>query len=559
MAGWGNPTDIEFSYNLAWAHHRVAVASVSSGAIAMKNPAWTNGLNTGPSYIHITDIPLWIENAYELLTVPGSMYLNRTTNTVYYIPRVGENMATAQAIAPLLTQLLTFNGVSNLTLQGLTFAHTSWNDAGGIYGFINVQANVNLSTGQRAFSAYTGSSDSNGSVWDNPIVPDALSFYQCAGITLEKCVFKHLGGSAVLLCEGTKNSLVRGCTFQDISGAGVDISTPHEYNTLGTAYQTNNNRVTNNVFSSCGVEYTCCPCVVAPFASNLEIDHNHAYNHGYVPIHIGWGWTVALQATNPRSNYYVHDNDIHDHMQALQDGGGIYCNSVIPGLRVARNTIHSQIWATPQNYPPGGIYLDDGSNNELVQNNCVFNIIGGGMFRENDNVAGNELSFNFVDRVGSGTGNSPRNVSAGGVTTAANLFKINVQLTTMPPSLLNNAGLQAAYGGYAPNPATQPCVPTNLAVGAVSGYTVPLTWTAPNAGAYTIAGYEIWLNGSLLVGVVSGSTAYTYQDLQPSTAYSFTVRAFDVNGNVSRDSLPVTFTTSSGLTPRSDYGTGFIA
>jgi hypothetical protein len=40
-------------------------------------------------------IPAYVDNAYELLDQPGEWYLDPSANTVYYIPRVTENMKNA--------------------------------------------------------------------------------------------------------------------------------------------------------------------------------------------------------------------------------------------------------------------------------------------------------------------------------------------------------------------------------------------------------------------------------------------------------------------------------
>ena len=84
---------------------------------------FTTGLNPGGAF--------WIQNAYELLKSPGQFYFNRSTGTLYYYSR-GENMATAQVIAPTTEGLITIHGASNtnrvinLEFIGLTFAYDHW-------------------------------------------------------------------------------------------------------------------------------------------------------------------------------------------------------------------------------------------------------------------------------------------------------------------------------------------------------------------------------------------------------------------------------------------------
>ncbi len=75
----------------------------------------------------------YAEGAFEFLDEPGEWYLDPTTGTLYYLPRPGEQLAAIQAIAPVLAQVVRFEGrpeagqfVERVVLRGLTFSHTEW-------------------------------------------------------------------------------------------------------------------------------------------------------------------------------------------------------------------------------------------------------------------------------------------------------------------------------------------------------------------------------------------------------------------------------------------------
>jgi len=95
---------------------------------------------------------------------------------------------------------------------------------------------------------------------------------------------------------------------------------------------------------------------------------------------------------------------------------------------------------------------------------------------------------------------------------------------------------------------TAPSVPTGLAAGTVTSDTVALTWTAStdNSGGSGVAGYDIY-RGTTKVGT-STTTSFTDTSLSPSTAYSYTVRAKDVAGNVSSASSALSVTTKAEVT-----------
>ena len=91
------------------------------------------------------------------------------------------------------------------------------------------------------------------------------------------------------------------------------------------------------------------------------------------------------------------------------------------------------------------------------------------------------------------------------------------------------------------NVATPPSVPTNLSVTGTTTSTVSLSWNPSTAGTYAIAGYKIYRGGTQ-VGTSAG-TNYTDTGLTASTTYTYTVAAYDTNGNTSAQSGSVNATT----------------
>jgi len=87
-----------------------------------------------------------------------------------------------------------------------------------------------------------------------------------------------------------------------------------------------------------------------------------------------------------------------------------------------------------------------------------------------------------------------------------------------------------------------PSVPVNCVATALSVSQIDLSWSASsdNVG---VSGYQIFRNG-INVGTAP-STVYSDTNLAPSTAYTYTVAAFDAAGNVSAQSASATATTQS--------------
>lgn len=93
---------------------------------------------------------------------------------------------------------------------------------------------------------------------------------------------------------------------------------------------------------------------------------------------------------------------------------------------------------------------------------------------------------------------------------------------------------------------TAPTAPSNLTYTEPTSGQIRLAWGAStDAGGSGLAGYDIYLNGSLLTSV--GSGVLTYTDTQPTTAtVSYFVRARDGAGNQSGNSNTVTRTGTGG-------------
>ncbi|WP_196278932.1 fibronectin type III domain-containing protein [Catellatospora vulcania] len=105
----------------------------------------------------------------------------------------------------------------------------------------------------------------------------------------------------------------------------------------------------------------------------------------------------------------------------------------------------------------------------------------------------------------------------------------------------------AAGGG---GDTTAPSVPTGLASPSKTATSITLSWngSTDNVG---VTGYQI-LRGGSPVGT-SPTTGFTDTGLTASTAYTYTVRAYDAAGNYSAASSPLTVTTNAGGTTPVSY------
>jgi len=174
-AQWKNPDDVAFE---------------PSGGEAI----WSERTGT---------LPVFVENAFELLGTPGEWYLDRPARRIYYTPRTGEDMASADVEAAVARALIIGLGtldrpITGIIFKGFRFEYTTWHHtpddappAGGV---------------------------PSGPTWG------AVNFNYAAGIQILEDEFLHMGTPALELGPRVDASAVEGCLFGDIAWPAIRLT-----------------------------------------------------------------------------------------------------------------------------------------------------------------------------------------------------------------------------------------------------------------------------------------------------------------------------------------------
>jgi len=466
FAGWQNIANLEFVYNVGWTQMRCGVASVSGTTVTMRQPCFDN--STRKQYGVNADLPSSIENARELLNNPGEFYLDRPANTIYYLPRTGQQLSTAVVERASLQNVITGHGTASnplrgLALRGLTIEYGGWTAPNAADGFSEVQANVRL-TGASAWQNQ-GSCDRFSTT--NPgtcpygnwtMTPGNVTFDYTDGLTLTGNTFQHLGGAGLQLGQGVKNSSITGNVVTDISGNGIEIGNGTDANPADVTIMPTGNTVANNWIHNVAVEYTGGVGIFQGYTVNDTITHNQINNVPYSGISSNWGWGRTATKT---SGNKITNNLVYDYMQQRDDGGGIYVlgqegTSLAGGLLISGNVIRGAVG--------GGhaIYTDGGSQYVTMTGNAAYgnNTPSMGGCKEGTTTPYGDFSFTgnyFENLTPSWPCGNPSNVTISG----------NTQVTAagagVPATVLANAGLETAYAGIAAPPAG--ATPANFAAG----------------------------------------------------------------------------------------------
>ncbi|GBG08959.1 putative carbohydrate-binding protein [Paenibacillus agaridevorans] len=534
MAEWRNADDIEFVFRKLWMETRCGVSSISGADITMDEPCYIAATGRGVA----VDNPTWIENAYELLDEEGEWYLDRTERYLYYKPRLGEDLSTAQVIAPVLETLVQAEGtldapIKNIVFEGLTFSYATWLQPNGPHGYREIQANIMPPLDYRmSFHSY-----------DDRKVPANVTVSGGHQIRFERNTFEHLGAVGLNVDYGAKNNVVRGNIFQDISGNAIMLGDIKEddYLPRDERRHVDGNEISNNFITQAGVEYHGSVGIWVGYTKNTVVAHNELTDLPYSGISIGWGWGEVDEGgyynyptpTIVDGNQIIH-NKIWNVMHTVIDGAGIYSLSASPNQLIAGNVIYDV-------HTHGAIYLDNKSRYNTVLNNVSFDILGSFHLFLNDNRGNSLFSYNFWDETTSLYDNT---VYTGNRNARYVGNQFADQVSYLPASLINQAGLEAEYRNLNPLPAKTdqepPSAPTGLQATVVDDHSVTLQWM-PAQDNVKVTGYEIWRDG-MVVGITE-DTSFRVAHLHPGKTYSLSVRARDAELNVSSSSSPLSVTT----------------
>jgi hypothetical protein len=391
MADWHNISDIEFCYvgiepGWSWSHSRCKVQSItrdgSRAMVTLLQPYFTHARTKAGVTVKLPD---YVENALELLDEPGEWYFDRPAKTVYYIPRPGEDMSTVEVIAPAVETLVDVRGtldrpVHNIRFEGIVFQHGGWLRPSAI-GHCDVQANF-------TFDPTPGRTELQEGALRNPDdenvkSPANVVCHAAKSICFDRCTFTQLGGAGLDIEWGSQDNVVSGCRFCDIAGSAVQIGDVRkdDHHPDDPRKIVKNNSVVNCFIHDCCVEYMSGVGVFAGYTEGTRIAHNEICRLPYSAISVGWGWgqedaggggyhqPYRYPTPTPAGNNRIEHNHLHDLMNPMMDGGGIYTLGNQPGTVIRGNHIHHN---TRQ---PGGIYLDEGSGFIEVTGNLVHDVV----------------------------------------------------------------------------------------------------------------------------------------------------------------------------------------
>ena len=332
---WKNLSDVEVIVYHFWTDSHLPIESIDtkSNIVKFKHKAgkvFTDDFSEdGARYI--------VEHVFEELDAPGEWYLDRTTGKCYYYPFPDENINEVRVYAPVIDQLVRFEGnpinqdlVKNIKIENIEFCYTNWELPAG------------------------NSNDKQGSA----SVPAAISLTGAQNCSFSRCSFTRHGTWAF--------ELNNGCTGNDFTLNEIGYVAAGGFRVNGGSYdehpflRTSNNRITQNHIHHYGEVYPSAVGILLQQTEGNKVAHNMVHHGYYTGISIGWEW--GYQRSISRDNIIEFNHIHHIGQGLLSDMGAIYTLGVSPGTTI-RNNLSDD--GNANQYGGWEIYHGEGSNNRL--------------------------------------------------------------------------------------------------------------------------------------------------------------------------------------------------
>ncbi len=324
----------------------------------------------------------YIVGAKKHLDTLGEWYYDEKNCKIFYMPRAGEDMTSADVEIPVLENLLTVCGtpdepVKNVCLENVEFSYATWLRP-SFAGHAPLQAGMYMTEAYKIrpqIKRPNGDHGLDNQGWVGR--PLSAVDIRCAnGVIVQSCRVDRCASTGVDVGTYTENCVISDCVISDLGGNGIVAgSFGGEYHEAHLPYEPLDRRetcrnllITHNYITDVSNEDWGTTGICAGYVRGIRIVENEVSEVSYTGISLGWGWN---QQPSTMADNLVRGNRIHHYAKHMYDTAGIYTLGSQPHTTIEGNVV-SDIYSPSYAHDPEHwfyLYTDEGSSGITMRNN----------------------------------------------------------------------------------------------------------------------------------------------------------------------------------------------
>ena len=376
-----NVGDVEMVNIMRWKMYRGKLDRIEDGIAYVEQEYWDLA-KIGPYALldnKNEEAVAWLENAIEFLDKEGEWYLDKGKRTIHYKPGNDQNLENANVVLSHVEKLIDADGVSNLSIEGVTFKYANWNQASTPQGYVSIQSGAILTDPD-----YQSIEDAFEGIFD---IPGNVHFKNSSNVIVKGNTFQNMGGTALNFDTNNQNINIFGNTFENISGGAITIGNLQDHHIV-SGQVSREIIIDNNSIKDVALEYYDACAIKCSFVKDACIVNNTIDGTSSGAISLGWGWgrydvdnfafwrdgsDKAYNHPTVAGGVLVAHNKILNITKKLGDSGAIYNLGASPVSRWYANYIeninepHAPYCSTNHH----GIYPDNGTRGVEIKYNVV--------------------------------------------------------------------------------------------------------------------------------------------------------------------------------------------